>query len=147
MIKKRQAGRKKKQGPGQPGFEPTAENRSQVEKLAGLGLKHEEICLLIINPHSGKPISRPTLAKHFERELETGVLKANAAVTQSLYQNAIKGNATSQIWWTKCRMGWKETVKSEVDSKVEMTEVVVTDEQRVKALEAFLAKVKVKVGG
>jgi hypothetical protein len=34
-------------------------------------------------------------------------------VAESLYRQAVDGNMTAAIWWTKCRMAWKETVRSE----------------------------------
>ena len=34
---------------------------------------------------------------------------ANAKVAQSLFNQAINGNTSAAIWWTKSRMGWKET--------------------------------------
>ena len=36
------------------------EQREHVESLAGFGLLHREICLLIINPATGKPIGEKT---------------------------------------------------------------------------------------
>jgi hypothetical protein len=55
-------------------------------------------------------ISRPTLEKHFRRELDTGATEANLRVVQSLYNNATKNmSVQAQIWWTKTRMGWKDS--------------------------------------
>jgi hypothetical protein len=96
------------------------EQREHVESLAGFGLLHREICLLIINPATGKPIGEKTLRAAFKGELAVGVVKTNGKVVQSLYKNALKGNVTAQIWWTKCRMGWKETVRTEVTGKVKL---------------------------
>jgi hypothetical protein len=115
LIKKRRTKRKK--GPGYPPFQPTTEQRNQVEKLVGFGLVQDDIRQLILNPYSNKPISRPTLRANFKRELTVGTIKTNANVVQSLYQNCLKGNPTCQIWWTKTRMGWKETVRAEVAGK------------------------------
>jgi hypothetical protein len=118
---KRKTGRKKTRG--KPPFEPAAEHRSLVETVAGFGLLHRDICLLIVNPHTGKPVSEPTLRKNFKAELAVGAVKANAKVVQSLYQQATtKGNVTAAIWWTKCRMGWKETVRTEVAGKVRISD-------------------------
>lgn len=107
---------------GPPVFEPTAEHRTTVETVAGFGLIYRDICLLIINPHTGKPISEPTLRGKFKRELAVGTVKTNANVVKSLYTQATKGNVTAAIWWTKCRMGWKETVRTEVAGKVKLTD-------------------------
>jgi hypothetical protein len=41
-----------------PAFEPTAKDRETVERVAGFGLPHEDICQLVINPRTGKAISR-----------------------------------------------------------------------------------------
>jgi hypothetical protein len=116
LIKKRQ------KGPGYPRFEPTVEQRDTVESLAGLGLLHREICLLIVNPHRRKPIDEKTLRKWFKHELAVGSVKTNGKVAKSLYQQALKGNVTACIWWTKCRMGWKETVRTEVTGQVKFSD-------------------------
>jgi hypothetical protein len=116
LIKKRRMGRKR--GPGKPPFQPTAEQRNHVEKLVGFGLVQDDIRQLIINPYTNRPIGRPCLRAKFKRELTVGTIKTNANVVQSLYQNCVKGNPTCQIWWTKCRMGWKETIRTEVIGKV-----------------------------
>ena len=104
--------------PGRPPFEPTEAHRSHVETLAGFGLPHPQICQLIINPQTGKPISEKTLRLHFAAELETGVAKANSAVAQSLYKRATSAAGhqavTAAIFWLKCRAGWKETNITEV---------------------------------
>lgn len=115
MIKKRRTGKKKTRG--KPAFEPTAVDRTMVETVAGFGLVYRDICLLIVNPQTGKPISEPTLRARFKAELAVGAVKANANVVKSLYTQATKGNVTAAIWWTKCRMGWKETVRTELAGK------------------------------
>ena len=69
-------------------FVPTKEQRDNVEALTGYGIPHEEICRLVINPRTGRPIDDKTLRRHFRSELETGYVKANAKVAQSLYQQA-----------------------------------------------------------
>jgi hypothetical protein len=57
-----------------------------------------------------RPGHRPHDARAaFRHELDVGHVIANSAVAQSLYQQAINGNVTAAIWWTKARMGWKET--------------------------------------
>ena len=98
---------------GKPEFEPTAEHRRQVETLAGLGIPHDDIALLIINQNTGGHIAKATLQKYFQTELDAGHVKANSAIAQSLYKQATEGNVTAGIWWTKARMGWKETTVNE----------------------------------
>lgn len=103
-------------------FEPTPEQRHNVETMAGLGVPHDQIALVIVNPATGAPINDKTLRAHFGRELADGVVKANTKVAQRLYQVAtserpVPGRVTAAIYWTKARMGWRETQHVEVDVK------------------------------
>ncbi len=106
---------------GQQPFIPTIEQRSQVEALAATGaLKQEQIAMLVKNPETGKSVSLETLRFHFPEELDTGLLKANAKVAQSLYTRAVKGgpqSVTAAVWWEKTRTGMKEAVSVEVIDK------------------------------
>ena len=86
-----------------PELEFTKEDRKLVETLAGYGLPHDDIALLIKDG-----ITRKTLAKHFRRELDAGKAKANAKIAQSLFKQATEGNITAAIFWAKTQMGWRE---------------------------------------
>ena len=92
-----------------PPHKPTPEDRKQVEILSGLGIPQDQICRLI-----GGGISEKTLRKWYAQELADGVPKANSQVSKSLFQKAVAGDTTAQIWWTKTRMGWKDTSRVEV---------------------------------
>ena len=84
---------------------PTDEQRKTVKAMAGYGITQEDIATVIA-------IDRKTLALHYGDELAKGAPEANAQVAQSLFQMATKGkNVTAAIWWSKTRMGWKETVR------------------------------------
>lgn len=101
-------------------FEPTDEQRKQVEAMKGFGIPEDDIAKLIANPNTGEAICRNTLRKHFRRELDVGEAKANSKVAESLYKQALEGNTTASIWWTKTRMGWKETQGIEHSGKVDV---------------------------
>lgn len=95
-------------------FRPTQEQRNNVEAMIGFGIREGDVCKLIINHQTGKPISEPTLRKHFPREIETGQLKANTKVGQTLFQIAtecpdMRARMTACIFWMKTRAGWRET--------------------------------------
>src|SRR5215472_17058091 len=64
---------------GRPAFQPTTEQRQNVEIMVGLGIPEEKICL-VVRDQRDKPICRNTLRKHFQKELETGATKLNAKV-------------------------------------------------------------------
>lgn len=99
-------------------FVPTAEQRQNVEAMTGFGIAQEDIARLIKNPETGKPLDMKSLRKHFPDEVATGLTKANAAVAQSLFAEATKGeDASSRVsaakFWLSRRAGWKETTVTE----------------------------------
>ena len=96
---------------GKPPFVPTQAQRELVQAMSAYGIPQDDIRLLIINSQTKKPLSRDTLAKAFEEEIATGTAKANAQVIGALFKNAVGGNVTAQIYWTKCRAGWREKVE------------------------------------
>ena len=91
-------------------FKPTPEERKQVEAMAGYGVPHDQIAVLI----GEDGIDSDTLKKHFKNELVQGKAKANAKVGQTLFQKATSGDTTAAIWWSKTQMGWKDTQAHEI---------------------------------
>ncbi|WP_196256365.1 hypothetical protein [Burkholderia gladioli] len=92
---------------------------------------------MLVLDANGKPISTPTLRKHFRRELTEGLVKANTRIAQALFKKAASGNVASMIFWLKTRGGWKESPQS-----VELTgqdggpvvqRAYIVDERKVKA--------------
>ena len=86
-----------------------------VEGAAAIGLTEAEMCLLIPNPETGKPIDLKTLRAHFRDELDTGHVKAHLKVGAGLFKNATTptglypgGNPVCQFFWLKCRLRWKQ---------------------------------------
>jgi hypothetical protein len=132
---------------GRKSFQPTPEQRSMVESMKGYGMLHADICQVVL-AKNGKPIDHKTLEKHFRKELDQGAVKANSKVAQSLFQQATGAGDWKQavpvaaIWWSKCRMHWKETVVQEHTGKdggpirhqVDLSKL--TDEQLAKLEEA-----------
>lgn len=103
LLQKRGAGGARA-GAGKPRMEFTTEERRQVELLAGLGLPLRDISMLIRDG-----INHKTLSDHFEMELQRGVARANARISQTLFEKATKDkDTTAMIWWTKSRMRWTE---------------------------------------
>lgn len=97
-----------REGAGRPAFEPTADERKQVEALSGYGLPVEQIAILV---RGG--IGLETLYKYFSEEMTSGKAKANAKVGQTLFQKAMAGDTAAAIWWSKSQMRWKEKVEHE----------------------------------
>lgn len=102
---------------GRPPFEPTAEQRVTVKTMASYGIPLDDIARVVINPRTGKAISRKTLSRHCKAEIATGATEANVKVAQSLYRQAVDGHVTAAIFWCKTRMGWREAPRAGIDAK------------------------------
>ena len=66
-------------------------------------------------------VDAKTLRKHYRDELDTGHIKANSRVAESLYRKATTEgpqSVTAAIFWLKTRAGWKETVVQESTAEV-----------------------------
>jgi hypothetical protein len=98
--------------PRKPGrgmtYEPSQEDRDLVCTLAGYGCPQKLIASLIKNPLTNAPIAQSTLREKFRDELELGLAKVAAKVSESLIAQVMKGNVTAAIWWEKTRLGYKE---------------------------------------
>ena len=64
---------------GKPAFVPTEDQRKNVKILIGLGIPREEI-VAMVRDKNDKPISIPTLEKHFKKEIQQGAVKLNSMV-------------------------------------------------------------------
>ena len=109
---------------GRKTFAPTPEQRGQVKILVGLGIPQEKICLLVINPQTGKPLDPKSLRKHFKREIAISTTELHARVsnfivcsifgmtppagTVAIDNQHVRGALA--MFFAKTRMGWKETV-------------------------------------
>lgn len=82
-----------------PPYKPSESDRRRVMMLVVCGIARDNIA-----GHLG--ISKPTLYRHFADELDNGNDIANAAVAGSLYQNAVDGTVSAQIFWMKTIARW-----------------------------------------
>ena len=98
-----------REGAGRKPFEPTENERKQVEAMSGYGLPIEQIAVLVRDG-----IDADTLRKHFAKELIAGKAKANSGVGRTLFQKAMGGDTSAMIWWSKTQMRWKETQQHEL---------------------------------
>ena len=96
---------------GRRAHHPDSTSRRQVEAMAAYGVPEKDIaCVIGIDPK--------TLRKHYRHELDTGAIKANSKVAESLYRKALgdgSQSVTAAIFWLKTRAHWKETVVNEVN--------------------------------
>ena len=81
----------------------TDEMRNMVTKMARVGIKPETMAKVV-------GIGLNSLYKHFQDELEIASAIANTTVANALYEQAVEKKDTgAQIFWTKARMGWRQT--------------------------------------
>ena len=95
---------------GRKAHKPDALHRRQVEAMAGYGVPEVDIARVL-------GIDPKTLRKYYRDELDTGHVKANAKVAESLFRKATGDgpqSVTAAIFWLKTRARWKETMVSEV---------------------------------
>ena len=91
--------------------------------MSGMGVSHANICTIF-------NLSHKTLLKYYKRELETGLIEANAKVANSLFSMATSGEpkaVAAAIFWLKCRAGWKEPAERlGDDEEIAPTKIVFT---------------------
>ena len=93
-----------------PTFEPTPEQRVQVQTLAEYGAPEAHIATKL-------GIAKNTLSKYFAAELEAGQQEAKLQVGTFILDSILgrggirddRARATLAIFYAKTRMGWKET--------------------------------------
>jgi hypothetical protein len=98
---------------GRRAHRPDPRSRRQVEAMAAYGVPEADIATVIA-------IDPKTLRKHYRQELDTGAIKANSKIAESLYRKALgdgSQSVTAAIFWLKTRARWKETSVSELVGK------------------------------
>jgi hypothetical protein len=90
--------------PKNAAYVATDKDRDLVKAMAAIGVDQDDMARLL-------RITSKTMRKHFRDELDLGLIQANAAVGGAMFKAAVTpgpGQVTAGIWWTKCRMGWRE---------------------------------------
>ncbi|MCF6113161.1 hypothetical protein [Mesorhizobium muleiense] len=116
-----------------PDIEAPLENRplsSRVEALAGFGLSAADIACVLATDEQD-------LKATYAHELESGAIKANARVAESLYRKATgegREAVTAAIFWLKTSARWKETSIHELEGKLDTSVTFVTTYEDMKLL-------------
>lgn len=88
-------------------------NPADVERLAEQGLTLEQIASSLGVSYSTLN-NRQKESEEIQEALKKGRERGIAKVTNALFENAMSGNVTAQIFFLKCRAGWSTTDKLEV---------------------------------
>lgn len=92
----------------------TAEDRVKVERMAAIGMRDEDIAMVL-------GVGEATVQRRLGPELKRGRAKATMAVMGTAYNLATSGRCpAATFFWLKCRAGWREVQRietSQVDPK------------------------------
>jgi hypothetical protein len=127
---------------GRPAFQPTDEQRKNVEVMVSLGITEEKICLLV--------------REHFKKELETGATKLNAKVGHFMVATILGTRPPNGLTpikdervrgrlgelFLKARLGWRETNSNQHEGRKEERRPIEVEDvrRRIRAKIARLAK-------
>ena len=112
---------------GRKAFVPKPEQRAIVKSLTRWGIPQTEICRLVTNPQTGKPLDPKSLRKHFALEIRTGAVELKFLVGRFIFATILGlppppgTTAITDPWvrarlailFAKTRMGWRETTVAE----------------------------------
>ena len=101
---------------------PTDKTRAEVSALCSFGITQDEISTYL-------NIDIKTLCKHYRKKLDTGAIKANAAMAKRLFDAGVKdGSVPAMIFWLKTRARWRETEsqQSEGDGSITINVIKAT---------------------
>ena len=113
-------------------FEFPKMDLDEVEMMASVGMSTKQIAdALHLSPSQfGKMMQVDPVVKE---AVDRGVARGVKIITDSLFQNAVKGNVAAQIFWLKNKAAWKDT--QELEQRIESTHKM-SFEDAVSALKA-----------
>ncbi len=96
---------------------------ARVESLAERGLTQHQIAAAL--GVSGRTVeSRIAESSEFSEAVKRGAAKGIAFVANLLMEQAKSGNVTSQIFYLKCRAGWREVQQVDHTGTVKIERIV-----------------------
>lgn len=85
----------------------SADDRAKVERMAAVGMRDEEIALVL-------GVGEATVQRRLRAELKRGRARATMAVMNTAYNLATSGRCpAATFFWLKCRAGWREVQRVE----------------------------------
>ena len=109
-------------------FEPTPEQRRDVEMMAALGIIPPDQISQIVCDKNDKPIRPRTFLRQFRQEIETGAIKVNASVVSFIIATILgtappeggepitdeRVRAKLAIFYARAQLGWQTTARKEL---------------------------------
>lgn len=98
-----------------PAFQITDAQRDAAIRAAEIGLPMEEICRLIVNPDTGKPVDKKTLLKHMRGDMEYARAKRKLGLGERCFEiahsNRHKDSGSMAKFLAQVHLDWKVTDK------------------------------------
>ena len=91
-----------------PEFAPDAQQKRFVAAMAGMRMNWDEIRLVVINPRTGRAISKETLQKAFADELEAGKAQLKARIIAKYYAKLNDGDWNAINFGLKHILGFRD---------------------------------------
>jgi hypothetical protein len=101
---------------GRPSYQPDEKTREQVFMWAKYGVPVSDMALMM-------KISKPTVHKHFQDEIDAGLSHAHTKVRQTLWEMAVSGQFPAMtIFYAKTQLGYRETdTKDTAPAEIKIT--------------------------
>ncbi len=108
--------------PTQPGRPLKKFDLKKVEELAARGLSLKQLAIAL-------DVNIKTIQKHkkidneLNEAIDRGRVQGLATISNALYQNAVNGNISAQIFYLKNRASeeWKDKFENKIDIKADVT--------------------------
>jgi hypothetical protein len=98
---------------GRPKWIPTPKDILKAEELAARGLTKEQIAHYLCISYDTLNERTKEIAE-FSDAIKRGQAFGIEKIANSLFETALSGNVTAQIFYLKSRAGWKETEIQEI---------------------------------
>jgi len=113
MANRKTTKKKGKKAGEKVGRKPVKIDPEKVARLAAQGLNKAQVAAVIGLGESQwyvREKQNPEIAEAYKRGGAKGVL----AISNALFEQARSGNTTAQIFFLKCRGGWRENTRLEI---------------------------------
>jgi hypothetical protein len=110
-------------------YQPSVEKRNLVKTLAGLGLRHHEIC-----PHIGLR-SPKTLRRYYASELALGIAESTVNVLKTSFRLASSGKDPAMTkFFLKTRGRWSATMSVNAEAELDERLIYLYEDYTVAAI-------------
>jgi len=137
---------------GRKMFVPTPEQRNTVRVLVALGIPQKQICRLVLNRQTQKPLDHKTLRRRFAHEIAIGTAELHAVIGKLMVATILgtpppagtvaihdEQSRTALLqFFARTKLGWTETV---MDRPKEHVRGPIKDQDMAKTMQKLSDKI------